>query len=101
MKLLPHVEVGGLSPEILLALLVAESLFTEYGYDLTVTSLKDGRHSTNSLHYIGHAVDIRTMFIPLSRVSEIHSELRSELPKDQYDVILEPTHIHIEFQPKK
>ena len=101
MKLLQHVELDGVSPSIVLALLVAKSVYNEHGYEMTVTSLKDGTHSRTSLHYSGNAVDLRTIYIPLDKVSEIHSEIAYRLPKNQFDVILEPTHIHIEFQPKK
>ena len=44
------VVVGGLSPEILLAIMVAHAVYQEFGQGLTVTSVRDGVHKTGSKH---------------------------------------------------
>lgn len=94
----PGVRVRGLSNEILLALLIAESVYRETEPSMTITSLSDGRHSIGSLHHSGDAVDLR-LPMPVT-CGQIVSQLKTALGAD-YDVILEPDHIHIEYDPKR
>ena len=99
MKLKEGVNPTGMKPEIMLAIQCAVMVYHKYGYDLTITSICDGAHNKNSLHYAGLAVDLRIRNIthePMRR--EICAEIRDNLGSN-YDVILEPTHIHIEYQP--
>jgi len=93
----PGVRVRGLSNEILLAIIIAESVFRETEQSMTLTSLTDGKHGQNSYHYTGDAVDIR---LPgdVTR-DQVVSQLKKALGMD-YDVILEIDHIHIEYDPK-
>jgi hypothetical protein len=66
------------------------------GEDLVITCGTDGKHRTGSLHYIGHAVDIRRSSLKDAELTV--GKFRNVLG-DDFDVILEPTHIHVEFQP--
>ena len=102
MKLKPGVNPFGLKPELLLALMVAESVWTQSGVELVVTSLNDGKHSKTSLHYAGCAADIRTNNITeIGKKEWLVEQLRFCLGQNpDYDVILEIDHIHIEYQPK-
>lgn len=77
----------------------ADSVYTEHEKDVTVTSLMDGNHKRGSKHYIGHAVDLRIWGIPEMELEEIVSEIQIYLG-DDFDVILEKTHIHCEYDPK-
>lgn len=92
------VRVRGLSNEILLALLVAQSVYSETEAAMTITSLTDGRHGIGSLHHTGDAVDLR-LPMPATR-EQIVSQLRTALGAS-YDVILESDHIHVEYDPKR
>lgn len=86
---------------LLIAILTAYHVYQTYDIDFVITSLTDGTHSPNSLHYAGRAVDIRTKNIPESvGAYTIVKEIQDRLNK-HYDVILENTHIHIEFQPSR
>lgn len=96
------VSVIGLQPEILLGLIVCREVFLARKIPLTLTSGTDGQHGNNSLHYKGRAVDLR---LP-SRYSiedeidlSILVECREALG-EQYDIVLESDHIHLEFDPK-
>jgi len=67
------------------------------GSACVVTSAKDGKHKTGSKHYDGEALDFRIWhFDDASRAAE---KLQTRLGKD-YDVVLEKTHIHAEYDPK-
>lgn len=98
MRLKPGVEAKGLQPEILLAVIAAQHIYSEKGYGLVITSLLDGKHSANSLHYKGLAVDLRIRHLPQGTANVITHEL-SEALGSEYDVILEDDHIHVEFDP--
>ena len=69
-------------------------LLKKHGEDLFITSLRDGNHSPGSLHYDGLAFD---MHYPHSvTVQHIKAVLGPG-----WDVVLEPDHIHCEYDPKE
>jgi len=96
----PGVKLFGLKTEILAAIAVAESVYTHYGVPCVVTSVTEGEHSPGSRHYIGQAIDIRTRNVPNeAMLSKIVVSIKDALT-DEYDVVLETTHLHIEVDPK-
>ena len=94
----PGVRVRGLSNEILLAVMIAQSIYSETENAMVITSLTDGRHGIGSLHHAGDAVDLR-LPMPVTRL-QIVSQLKTALGSD-YDVVLESDHIHVEYDPKR
>ena len=90
------VRIHGIMPEIVLALVVADQVYTQLGHDLVVTSVIDGKHMRASIHYIGGAVDLR---LPGDDGIAARNRIALRLGGD-YDVILESNHIHVEWQPK-
>jgi len=99
MKLKQGVNLTGLRPELIIGLMVADTVCKEHGIDMVVTSLCDSVHSQTSLHYSGAAGDIRTHNM-LEQEHKILDKIRENLPED-FDVILEKDHIHMEFQPRR
>lgn len=99
MRLKENVELGGLHVQLHMALTVAEKVWKSFGYELTVTSTTEGDHGTHSLHYAGYAVDLRTRDVAQELVDQIASKLQSDLRSidSRYDVVVEPTHIHVEL----
>lgn len=75
-----------------------------YPRELTITSVMDGRHSKNSLHHEGKAFDSRTWEdnkgnqLPDSRKQRLAELYRNVLGPD-WDVVVESTHIHCEYDP--
>ena len=102
MLLKQGVRLHGIRPEIVLALQIAEKVYEKRtrSVEMVVTSVIDGRHSHGSLHYVGAAVDLRTRDIDGQTINDIVADLMERLNND-YDVILESNHIHIEYQPKQ
>lgn len=93
------VSIQGLRPELLLAMLIAVNIFKAQGAHLVITCICDGKHSETSLHYTGCAFDCRIRNISEPRRTVIFRKLKEALGSD-FDVVLEKTHIHIEYQPR-
>lgn len=96
----PGVDLRGISPQMVLAFTIAQHVYGKYGYDCVITSCSDGVHGPNSLHYKGQALDLRTKNVSRVDLSKIYQELVLFLG-DQFDVVLEGDHIHVEFDPKE
>jgi len=90
---------AALEPAVLLALFIADQIWNELGQELVVTSLNDSTHSETSLHYIGNAADLRTRYFTDEIKEKAAAMLKEKLNK-HYDVVVEKTHIHLEYQPK-
>ncbi len=80
-------------------LTVAKEVVEGYGVEFVITSGCEGKHKKNSLHYQGHAIDVRTRDLPYHQRSPCAEEIHRRLD-DDYDVLLESDHIHIEWDPK-
>ena len=93
----PGVKVNGIKPEMIVALIVINACGGKQG--AVITSVVEGTHSRGSLHYVGYALDVRIRDRDADEVLMLVKKIR-ECLTDEYDVILEDTHIHIEFQPK-
>ena len=95
-------KLPGLRVELLLAILIADDVYTNNGHGLVITSLLDGIHSRESLHHAGSAADLRTTAANISKniIAAIAASIRKELMAD-YDVLVERDHIHLEFQPRR
>lgn len=94
------VRSDGIKPEASHIIVIAHRVFVRFlGEDvMTVTSITDGTHSPNSLHYGGLAVDIRTRDLSNEQKSTLVAEMKKALGTD-YDVVLESTHLHVEYDP--
>ena len=99
MKFEKNVVLTGMRTELLAALNVADNIWRDFGQELWVTSIADGKHSTTSLHYAGSAADLRSHYFLPDVKRKVCNALKRALPKD-FDVVQEPTHIHLEFQPR-
>jgi len=69
------------------------------GTEAVITSTYEGTHGLSSLHYSNEAIDIR------KHSKKVYAErfftaLKKEIGKD-FDIVLESTHIHIEYDPKE
>lgn len=102
MRFKKGVDPRGIRSELVLALFVASGVYSRYGQELVVTSLNDSKHSYGSLHYSGAAADLRTHYFAEGVVEEVAKDLREALGDfDNFDVVVEKTHIHLEYQPKR
>ena len=91
------VAISKLRPEIRKKLPVIARELSANGVELIITSTYEGSHSEGSLHYANLAIDIR---VPKKDINYLCPLLAKELNKD-YDIVSEPSHIHIEYDPKQ
>jgi len=94
-------KVKGMQPEILLAIIIANELLNKmFKTDLTLTSVTDShKDKLSSLHNVGMAFDMRTWGMSGAEKATFSRELRNLLG-EEYDVVEEGSHIHVEFDPK-
>ena len=92
--------VMGVKPETVIGIIVANSVYRQHGVNMVMTCGTDSKHSKNSLHYCGLAFDIRINGIPGYKIEKIVHDLTESLG-DEFDVVLERNHIHVEYQPEK
>jgi len=93
------VKLVGIRPETVAAIDVANSIYSHFDYNCIVTSVIEGKHGSHSLHYVGLAVDFRIRHLDPDIPHKIVKLLRRHLT-DEYDVVLEIDHLHIEVDPK-
>lgn len=93
--------IRGLRQEILHACDVAGEVYESEGFrcELSPNGEAGGTHGVGSLHYNFLACDFRTKDIPPNRRQFIRDKIKAVLGAE-YDVVLESTHLHCEFQPK-
>ena len=97
------VSIFGLREEMFFAMRQIDDAahWLDADYQATCTSAVDGHHSRNSLHYDGRAIDIRTFDLPPDVSREQYARLIRQRLSSDYDVVVEPDHIHVEWQPKR
>ena len=103
------VKIEGVKPECVVGMIVVSQYFAERKVDFVLTSVKDGKHGENSLHYGGYAFDARLRHLD-GNSGNISSEdrlLAMAYAKDLrerlgslFDVVVEGDHFHIEYDPK-
>lgn len=88
-----------LQPQMIPALLIVMHHFSKLGVETWITSGNDGEHKVGSLHYKGLALDFRTRDVTPSLLAGLVNGIRENL-SPLYDVVLEETHLHVEYDPK-
>lgn len=69
------------------------------GREIVVTAILDGKHKEGSKHYQGEAFDMRRWGYSQQELNQLLVDMKANLGLD-YDVVLESTHVHIEYDPK-
>ena len=99
MTLKAGIRLDNISPQIVLAMIVADQC---YGGALVITSVNDSKHMEGSKHYSGSAFDCRTTSagINQTQAQKIVTAMKERLGAD-FDVVLEDDHIHCEYDPTR
>lgn len=99
MKIRAGANIQGIDFKLRPVLIYADEIWKRHGQELVVTAGMDGEHSASSLHYYGLAVDLRTSYFLPEIAKVVCDDLAFKLGRN-FDVVLEKTHIHVEYDPK-
>lgn len=99
MKVKPGANYDGLTGDMKRACEIIDRVYERYDYVCVLTSGKDGEHGEGSLHYEGRAGDFRNRQMPAENKGIVATDCRKELGND-FEVILEKTHMHVEHDPQ-
>lgn len=86
----------GVTPKMLVIAAAAANTAEKGNFEVVITSGTDGEHMKGSKHYTGDALDIRISNLSLSNLKALMTGLATRLG-DNYDIILEKDHLHIEY----
>lgn len=87
----------GVAPRNLIIAAAIANVAEELKMTLWITSGIDGAHMVGSKHYIGEALDMRRSNL-VGKEDFVIDKIQKRLGKN-YQIILEKTHIHIEYDP--
>ena len=98
MRLKPGVNFN-ISQKMLEILPIVNSIYAEYNTEVVITSCMGGHHMKGSKHYHNpsDAIDIRTRNLDNQKEKEIVAREIQEAIGNDYFVLLEVDHIHIQF----
>jgi len=95
------VYIATLSPQMAIAAGIIDEIYALHGFEeCWITSGDDGVHSLGSKHYIGNALDFRTRDIPEDLRANVAADA-GRILGENYDVVLEGTHLHVEYDPPR
>jgi hypothetical protein len=101
---------GQLKPQLVLGLIVAESVFQRRGLDAVVTSCNDSVHGGKPVlgesqdpHYTGRAVDLRMRHVPCDQTREVIAAAIAAALGPTFRTIhesigTENEHLHIQYE---
>jgi hypothetical protein len=99
MKLKEGVKLSGIQPQTVLAMQIVNSIYNKHLAELVITSVSDGLHKQDSKHYKGMGFDCRTHALRTRTRFDLAYDIRDALG-DDFDVVLEKDHLHVEYDPK-
>ena len=86
-----------LQEDIVIAINMLAQLARRFKKNIVITSMNDGEHKEESLHWENRAIDIRIWNLKVSERKVITNFFNADY---RYDCVIEKDHIHLEVDPK-
>ncbi len=97
MKLKKDITLHGIQPAMVMGCMVIEDIYKGAGEEFLITSCTEGKHSRQSNHYLGYAIDIRIWNLINHKPEQMVKAMKKGLG-EEFIVILEEDHIHVHFK---
>ena len=94
-----NIDLAMIDPRMWEAVPKIKVCFEQYGVDCIITCGRNGKHSAQSKHYYGQALDFRTRMLTGGQKAKLFADVEAALGNN-FDVVLEKTHLHVEFDQK-
>jgi len=97
------VKLHSLSPQMAIATMIINQTCNDHALDCVITSGSDGKHMAHSYHYTGNALDFRHTY-PGAKSPVDSTDIRIAITEklgENFDVVVEQSHIHVEYDPHK
>jgi hypothetical protein len=94
----PRVILRGLNKKMFPVFLKAPDIWRKYGKNLVITSGLEGKHCKDSRHFVGMALDLRSLNLDRNARTQVRNELAGALGRE-YRIFMENDHIHVEYNP--
>jgi len=91
-----HVKLRGLNKKMFPVFLKAPGIWRKHGKNLVITSGLEGKHCKNSRHFVGMALDLRSLSLDRKARIQVRNELAGILGRE-YLVLMEHDHFHVEY----
>ena len=99
LKIKHGVKLSGIRPEILVGMMVAKDVVDAHNIDCVITCGLDGKHMAHSKHITGFAIDLRSREFTKEQIDDVLHLLKTNLG-EEFDVLFEGNHFHVEFDPE-
>jgi len=107
MKIKKNVKLAGVVPQMLFVIPVVDEASlnclgeepAKNDWGCVITCGTEGKHMQGSAHHTGRALDFRTRHLDPNLLDLFREEVAAAL-SDEYDVVLEEDHLHVEWDPK-
>jgi hypothetical protein len=108
LKVKPGVSFRGVTPQLALGIQIVVGCYQRMNYDCIITSLSDSKHGARSLHNRPDtndrdgikcdAADFRINHVRREAWKRLANAISTSLG-EEFDVVLENDHIHVEYDP--
>lgn len=100
MSIKPGAKILGMTQQALTGWAICAGVYEDFKLgECVLTCGTDDKHKPGSLHFAGQAFDLRIRDIPPASREPARTEMKRRLG-DDFDVVLEGDHFHVEYQPK-
>lgn len=97
------IDVNGLKPEMMILVGIILTVERLYNIEFRITAISDYKHSKNSNHYKGYAIDLGVKEFPRETITALYNAIKERI-NCEYNILHEGVgfnneHFHVEYNP--